>query len=111
VRDYIHVNDLAAAHIKALDHLQAGKESFAANLGTGHGHSVREVIATVEEVTGNRVPLRLSPRRPGDPPALVADPRRAESLLHWKAQRTLREIVSTAWNWMQCQPESAESIL
>jgi UDP-glucose-4-epimerase GalE len=101
IRDYIHVNDLAEAHVKALEHLQAGKESFAANLGTGRGHSVREVIATVEEVTGNPVPLHLGPRRPGDPPALVADPRRAESLLQWKATRTLQETVSTAWQWMK----------
>jgi len=101
VRDYVHVSDLAEAHLKALDHLQAGKESFAANLGTGQGYSVREVIAVVEEVTGKPVPLRMGPRRPGDPPALVADPRRAESLLQWKARRTLRETISTAWNWME----------
>jgi UDP-glucose-4-epimerase GalE len=101
IRDYVHVNDLAEAHVKALDHLQAGKQSFAANLGTGRGHSVREVISAVEEVTGNPVPLRLRPRRPGDPPALVADPNLAESLLQWKAKRSLRESVSTAWNWME----------
>lgn len=101
IRDYIHVNDLAEAHVKALLHLQAGKESFAANLGTGRGHSVREVIAAVEKVTGNPVPLHLGPRRPGDPPALVADPRRAESLLQWKATRTLHQTVSTAWRWMK----------
>ncbi|MGC2019600.1 MAG: GDP-mannose 4,6-dehydratase, partial [Candidatus Sulfotelmatobacter sp.] len=101
IRDYVHVSDLAEAHVKALDHLQAGHESFAANLGTGQGRSVREVIAAVEEVTGNPVPVRLSPRRPGDPPALVADPSRAESLLQWKASRSLQESVSTAWNWMQ----------
>jgi UDP-glucose-4-epimerase GalE len=111
VRDYIHVNDLADAHVKALDHLQAGKESFAANLGTGQGHSVREVIAMVEEITGKTVPLHMSPRRPGDPPALVADPRRAETLLQWKARRTLREIVSTAWNWMQRSREPGTGIL
>jgi UDP-glucose-4-epimerase GalE len=101
IRDYIHVSDLAEAHVKALDHLQGGKESFAANLGTGRGHSVREVITTVEEVTGNRVPLRLVARRPGDPPALVADPLLAESLLHWKAKRSFRETISTAWKWME----------
>jgi UDP-glucose-4-epimerase GalE len=101
IRDYIHVNDLAEAHVRALRHLQAGAASFAANLGTGQGHSVNEVISTVEEVTGNPVPRRVVPRRPGDPPALVADPRRAESLLHWKAKRTLREAISTAWKWME----------
>jgi len=101
IRDYIHVNDLAEAHVKALEHLQAGKPSFTANLGTGRGHSVREVITAVEEVVGNPVPLRLCPRRVGDPPALVADPSFAESLLQWKAKRSLRESVSTAWNWME----------
>jgi UDP-arabinose 4-epimerase len=101
IRDYVHVTDLAQAHAKALEHLEAGKESFAANLGSGQGRSVREVISAVEEVTGNPVPLRLCPRRPGDPPALVADPSRAETLLHWKAKRSLRESVSTAWNWME----------
>ena len=101
IRDYIHVNDLAEAHVKALDHLQAGKPSFAANLGTGRGHSVREVVTTVEEVTGKPVPLRLCPRRVGDPPALVADPSLAQSLLQWIAKRSLRDSVSTAWNWME----------
>jgi UDP-arabinose 4-epimerase len=111
IRDYIHVNDLAEAHVKALEHLRAGKDSFAANLGTGRGHSVREVIATVEEVTGNPVPLRLAPRRPGDPPALVADPRRAESLLQWKAARTLGENISTAWKWMQRPRQATTGVL
>jgi UDP-glucose-4-epimerase GalE len=111
IRDYIHVNDLADAHVKALEHLQAGKDSFAANLGTGRGHSVREIVATVEEVTGNPVPLRFCPRRPGDPPALVADPRRAESLLQWKAKRTLRENISTAWNWMEHRPQTTATLL
>jgi UDP-glucose 4-epimerase len=95
------VNDLAEAHVKALEHLQAGKDSFAANLGTGRGHSVREVIATVEEVTGRPVPAQMGARRPGDPPALVADPSRAESLLQWKANRNLRDTISTAWKWME----------
>jgi UDP-arabinose 4-epimerase len=111
IRDYIHVNDLAEAHVKALDHLQAGKPSFAANLGTGRGHSVREVVTTVEEVTGNSVPLRLCPRRVGDPPALVADPSFAESLLQWKAERSLRVSVSTAWNWMERRRHRTPGIL
>ena len=111
IRDYIHVNDLAEAHAKALEHLQAGKQSFAVNLGTGRGRSVREIIATVEEVTGSPVPVRFSPRRPGDPPTLVADPSRAENLLQWKAKRTLREIVSTAWSWMKRSPQAAPGIL
>ena len=103
VRDYIHVNDLAAAHVKALEHLAAGKESFAVNVGTGSGHSVQEVISAVEEVTGKRVPRKMGPRRPGDPPALVANPAKAQALLQWKATRSLREIVATAWKWMERQ--------
>jgi len=101
VRDYIHVNDLASAHVKALEHLMGGRGSVALNLGTGNGHSVREVITMVEEVAGKTVPRQVSPRRPGDPPALVADPSCAQKILDWRATRSLREIVSTAWNWMQ----------
>jgi UDP-glucose-4-epimerase GalE len=100
IRDYIHVNDLAGAHVKALERLAGGRESFAVNLGTGTGCSVSEVISTVEEVTGKRVPRKMGPRRAGDPPALVADPAKAEALLEWKAGRRLREVVETAWNWM-----------
>jgi len=98
VRDYIHVNDLASAHVKAVEHLLAGKESVAMNLGTGAGASVREVISAVEKVTGKAVPHKLVPRRAGDPPALVANPAKAHSLLNGKATRGLQEIVSTAWN-------------
>jgi UDP-glucose-4-epimerase GalE len=106
IRDYIHVTDLADAHVKALDHLAAGKPSFAANVGTGRGDSVQEVLAMIEEVTGNKVPRRVVARRPGDPPALVADPRKAQELLHWKASRSLRDIIATAWNWMQRQTKT-----
>jgi UDP-glucose-4-epimerase GalE len=101
IRDYIHVNDLAAAHVKALEHLAAGQPSFAVNLGTGTGHSVQQVISAVEKATGRTVPRTLGPRRAGDPPALVANPAQAQVLLHWKASRGLQEIVSTAWRWMQ----------
>lgn len=99
IRDYIHVNDLAEAHVLALKQLEAGGGSAALNLGTGAGCSVREVIAMVEEVTGQKVPRKVAPRRPGDPPELVGDPSRAQALLHWKAKRSLREIVQTAWQW------------
>lgn len=99
IRDYIHVNDLASAHVGALEHLAAGKGSFAANVGTGVGASVREVISAVEKVTGKAVRHTVVPRRAGDPPALVANPAKAQSLLNWKATRGLEEIVSTAWNW------------
>jgi UDP-glucose-4-epimerase GalE len=101
IRDYIHVNDLAEAHSLAVGRLAGGSESFAVNLGTGQGCSVLEILRTAEEVTGNKVNRVLGPRRPGDPPALVADPSRAQELLQWKATRSLRDIVATAWNWMQ----------
>jgi len=101
VRDYIHVNDLADAHVSALEHLSGGGNSLALNLGTGQGSSVKEVLTKIEQVTGRTVPTRIAPRRPGDPPALVADPALAEQLLRWKAKRSLDEIVTTAWRWMQ----------
>lgn len=107
IRDYIHVNDLASVHVKALEHLTAGKPSFAVNVGTGTGASVREVISAVEKVAGKPVPHKTAPRRAGDPPALVANPAKAQALLNWKAARGLQEIVSTAWNWMQKQPQAA----
>jgi UDP-glucose-4-epimerase GalE len=107
IRDYIHVNDLAAAHVKALDHLAAGKDSFAVNVGTGRGDSVQQVLSAVEQVTGKKVPHKKVPRRPGDPPALVANPAKAEALLQWKATHSLEEIVSTAWNWMEHHRTSA----
>ncbi len=100
VRDYIHVNDLAEAHVLGLEYLGAGS-SVALNLGTGRGYSVREVLSTIKLVTGREVPSRLAPPRPGDPPELVADPRRAEKLLNWKAKRSLEEIVATAWKWAE----------
>lgn len=100
IRDYIHVNDLAEAHVLALKHLEKGKDSVAMNLATGRGSSVKEVINAAEEVTGRKVPRRLVPRRAGDPPSLVADPARAEQVLGWKAQRSLNDMVQTAWNWM-----------
>ena len=101
VRDYTNVVDLAEAHVKALQRLQGGNASFTVNLGTGDGSSVQEVIATVEDVTGKKVPRSIVPRRPGDPPTLVADPTRAQQLLQWKTKRSLRDSVATAWKWMQ----------
>ncbi len=99
IRDYIHVTDLAEAHVKALEHLIGGGSSIALNLGTGRGHSVKEVVTAVEAGAGKPVRTRFGPRRAGDPPVLVADPSRAESVLGWKAERSLTEIVSTAWQW------------
>ena len=101
VRDYIHVNDLAEAHVLALHHLESGEPSLALNLGTGRGHSVLEILKAVEKITGSKVNCVQGPRRPGDPPALVADPTRAQQLLKWVATRSLDDIVATAWKWMQ----------
>jgi UDP-glucose-4-epimerase GalE len=109
IRDYTNVVDLAEAHVLALQHLFAGNPSFTVNLGTGEGSSVKDVIRNVEEVTGRKVPTRIVPRRPGDPPALVADPSRARKLLNWKTKRTLRDSVSTAWAWMQRQTVTTRS--
>jgi UDP-glucose-4-epimerase GalE len=105
IRDYIHVNDLASAHVKALEYLAAGKDSIAVNVGSGAGASVQEVISTAERITRKRVPRKVVPRRPGDPPALVADPRKAQDLLHWRAERDLENIIGTAWKWMQRSQE------
>ena len=97
IRDYIHVQDLAKAHVCALQQLFAEGPSGAFNLGTGIGHSVREVLAAVARVTGHAVPQREAPRRPGDPPILVADPARAKLLLRWSpVMSDLDTIVATA---------------
>ena len=101
VRDYIHVNDLAEAHVRALQYLEKGGDSLAINLGTGRGHSVLEVIQAAEKATGRPVRRTIGPRRPGDPPVLVADPAKAQSVLGWTAKRNLADIVSSAWAWMQ----------
>lgn len=101
IRDYIHVEDLAAAHAKALDHLEAGGASLRVNLGTGVGVSVKEIIAAVEKVTGLTVPVVYGPRRAGDPAQLVADPSLAWESLQWRAVRTdILETVRSAWSWM-----------
>ena len=101
IRDYIHVNDLADAHVLALEYLANGGASTAMNLGTGRGHSVLEVLAEVEAVTDRPLKRRYADRRPGDPPALVADPARAAQVLGWKAHRSLKEIVGSAWQWLR----------
>jgi UDP-glucose-4-epimerase GalE len=98
VRDYIHVSDLAEAHVSALEYLTTGT-SQAVNLGTGRGYSVREILSTIKRVTGREVPSRMAPPRSGDPAELVADPALAAKLLNWKATRSLDEIVDTAWKW------------
>jgi len=100
IRDYIHVTDLAEAHVLGMQYLDRG-DSAALNLGTGKGYSVREVISTIERVTGRKVPTRMSARRPGDPAELVADPSQAAKVLGWKARYSLEQIVSTAWKWAE----------
>jgi UDP-glucose-4-epimerase GalE len=102
IRDYIHVEDLADAHLRALEQLYAGCQSAALNLGVGRGHSVREVITAAEAVSGRAVPWRNGARRAGDPPVLVADPSLAAERLAWRAQRSdLPTIIRTALAWHQ----------
>ena len=98
IRDYIHVNDLAEAHVLGLEYLPKGN-SAAMNLGTGKGYSVHQVVSTVERITGQKVPTHVAARRAGDPPELVADASLVEKLLTWKAKRSLEEIISSAWKW------------
>jgi UDP-glucose-4-epimerase GalE len=100
IRDYVHVNDLAEGHVLALEYLVNGGESAAFNLGTGQGYSIREVMRSIEEVTGRKVPFTIAPRRPGDPPVLIADVSRTQRVLNWRAQRDLRDMVTTAWKWL-----------
>jgi UDP-glucose-4-epimerase GalE len=108
VRDYVHVNDLADAHVRALQYLERnGVDSLATNLGTGRGHSVLEIIQAAENATGRPVRRKIGPRRPGDPPVLVADPAKAQSVLGWTAKRNLADIVSSAWTWMQKDANSS----
>jgi len=100
VRDYIHVLDLASAHVMAVDYLRRGGPPAALNLGTGQGYTVREVIDVVERVSGRRVPVVEGARRDGDAETLVADARRAAEVLGWQARHSsLEEIVRTAWAW------------
>jgi UDP-glucose-4-epimerase GalE len=105
LRDYVHVSDLADAHVRALEAIVETGKSGAYNLGTGHPHSVREVIETVERISGRPVPWTLAPRRPGDPAVLYAAPHKAQAELHWKPQYAdLESIVRTAWNWHHTHP-------
>ncbi len=105
IRDYIHVNDLAQAHILAVGHLLGGGPSEQFNVGTGKGHSVLEVVRAVETVTGQKVPYVIGPRREGDPPALVASPDKLRTKLGWKPRYAdLETIVAHAWNFARRQP-------
>jgi UDP-glucose-4-epimerase GalE len=105
IRDYIHVDDLAEAHLLALEKLQPG-QAMHYNLGIGHGYSVREVIRVAEEITGKLVPTKEGPRRAGDPPVLIASSTKVQTELGWKPRYTeLRPIVETAWKWHQAHPK------
>lgn len=104
IRDYIHVEDLAEAHLKALLALEPGRD-IVVNLGTGTGHSVREVIETTKQVTGSDITVIEGPRRPGDPPALYANPTLAQKTFNWQARFTnLTDIIASAWQWHKNHP-------
>lgn len=106
LRDYIHVSDLADAHVKALQRIESGGASRAYNLGTGTPHSVRAVIESVQRVAGRAVPWTLGPRRAGDPAALYAAPGRAKTELGWTPRfADLEAIVATAWTWRRAHPQ------
>ena len=105
LRDYVHVSDLADAHVKALEAVVETGRSGAYNLGTGRPHSVRDVIRTVERVTGRSVPWTVAPRRAGDPTVLYAASQKAQAELHWKPRwPDLESIVRTAWEWHRTHP-------
>lgn len=105
VRDFVHVSDLAAAHLLALDHLRAGRRSEQINLGNGCGASVLEVIEVARRVTGRPIPSRFEAARPGDPASLVADASKAQAVLGWKpAVPELGSIIESAWTWNLAHP-------
>ena len=105
IRDYIHVTDLAQAHILAMDYLMDGGESNIFNLGNGVGFTVKEVIDTAREVTGHPIPAKVTPRRAGDPAQLIASSDKARTVLGWNPQHAdLKEIIGSAWNWHKTHP-------
>lgn len=104
IRDYIHVVDLAVAHVKALEYIIQTHSSTAYNLGTGQGHSVQEVIDATRRISGRNFNVEYGLRRPGDPTAIYADCRKAERELGWKAQYGLETILQTAWQWHSTHP-------
>jgi UDP-glucose-4-epimerase GalE len=111
LRDYVHVSDLASAHVLALRHVAVHAGAHAFNLGGGEGATVREVIETARQVTGRPIAVRQSPRRPGDPAALLADSARARQSLGWRpAHQSLAEQIETAWNWVQLHEKRASLV-
>lgn len=105
VRDYVHVSDLADAHVKALDYLATGGASMACNVGTGQGTSVKQLITMTESVTGRSLPHKIAPRRAGDPATVFADPTLIRAILGWRATRDLREIITSAYRWHERHPD------
>jgi UDP-glucose 4-epimerase len=105
IRDYVHVVDLAEAHLKALELLESGGATTVVNLGTGVGSSVFEVLEAAERASGHAIPYELAPRRPGDPVALFSDNHRSSELLGWKTRFGLDAIVSSAWAWHSTHPD------
>ncbi len=106
VRDYIHVTDLAQAHILAVDYLVKGGESDIFNLGNGVGFTVKEIVEAAEEVTDSNIPAVITPRRAGDPAKLIASSEKAKKILGWKPEfEDVKEIIATAWKWHQSHPE------
>ncbi len=103
VRDYVHIEDLADAHLLALEYLGKGNKSDAFNLGSGNGYSVKEIVDMVEKVTGKKVKVKMAPRRPGDPAKLVATSAKAFKILGWKTKHDLESIIKTAWVWEKKQ--------
>ena len=108
IRDYIHVRDLAEAHLLALKHLEETGESGIFNLGSGDGYSVKEIIDTARRITGKEIPAVVEPRRAGDPSVLIASNHKAAEVLGWKPQRGLEEIISDAWTWHSTHPNGYE---
>ena len=109
VRDYIHVVDLAKAHVKAVEYLLAGRDSLTVNLGTGQGYSVMDVLKAYGEVVGRPIPYQVVARRPGDIATCYADPALAEKLLGWKVSRNLAQMCADSWRWQSQNPMGYES--
>ena len=105
IRDYVHVEDLIAAHILALEYLKAGNDSNVFNLGSNNGYSVKEMLDAAREVTGKEIAAKVAPRRAGDPASLVASSEKAKTVLGWEPEYTdVKKIIETAWNWHVSHP-------
>lgn len=98
IRDYVHVSDIAQAHMDAIKYFRGGGKSFTCNLGSGSGYSVREIITAASEIFGD-IPSEIGERRPGDPARLIADTTQAKAILGWEATRDIKEIIQSAWDW------------